>query len=310
MTIKIAFYATYKNYEQSFLPLFINTLSDSIQYVSPEECDLLIHGPFFSNFKKYRWLPRGLRSFVDLPAWGRRSKPLILFHSSENVRFDYEKFDYGIGFDFIFGNKNYLRFPYWMEMIDWSFDGFHGNINPRYGELIKVEKLMRPINKLDWLSRKRAVAFFTSHMREPRMSIYNKVKDILPVDGYGPFFDPLIKDHNLSGYQKKDILNEYQFNLCPENNFYPGYYTEKIPEAYHSGCIPITCVDSNVVSDFNSEAFINLYDGLSSGYTSLRSLLFDNEFIDKTLSQPLIKNRPQLDSLRDFLRNILADVKN
>ena len=46
--------------------------------------------------------------------------------------------------------------------------------------------------------------------------------------------------------------------MCPENGLYPGYYTEKIPEAFYSGCLPITWADENIVADFNSRAFLNL----------------------------------------------------
>jgi len=39
---------------------------------------------------------------------------------------------------------------------------------------------------------------------------------------------------------------------------YPGYCTEKIPEAFMADCLPITWADSNVAVDFNPDAMVNL----------------------------------------------------
>ena len=61
-----------------------------------------------------------------------------------------------------------------------------------------------------------------------------------------------------SDFRKSDILQQYAFNLCPENGLYPGYATEKIPEAFAAGCLPIAYVDESVCVDFNPKAFVNL----------------------------------------------------
>lgn len=310
MNLKVAFDGTYTGYEHSFLPSLLGTLTKSINFVSPDKCDLLIQGPFTKNEKRYRWLPKSMRANFELPVWGKRMKPLILFHTNENTRVDFSKVDYGIGFDFIYGNNNFFRFPYWMEMLDWSDNGFRGNSNPRYGSLININKLMRPIGLDEWFTRKPIAAFFTSHMIEPRLSLYKKISESIPIDGYGPFFNEEIKNHNSSKYKKKDVLGMYQFNLCPENNCYPGYYTEKIPEAFHSGCIPITCVDSNVSFDFNPKAFINLFDEFGGGFGDFSHLLSNKLYVKSKLTEPLILRRPCLEPLRFFLEKMLLDLND
>ena len=61
-------------------------------------------------------------------------------------------------------------------------------------------------------------------------------------------------------HRKKELLSQYQINLCPENFIGQGYITEKIPEAFLSGCIPVTYCDPNDLKlDFNHKAVVNLY---------------------------------------------------
>jgi len=88
----------------------------------------------------------------------------------------------------------------------------------------------------------------------------------------------------------------------------PGYYTEKIPEAFACGCIPITWCDSNVSHDFNPNAIINMAEYASIGYAAgLREALQPKAF-QALREQPLLLQRPSLDGIKEFLRRILSDV--
>ena len=66
---------------------------------------------------------------------------------------------------------------------------------------------------------------------------------------------------------KYEILEPYVFNLCFENSMFPGYYTEKIVQAWAAGTIPLYFSDTLVKSDFNKAAFL-------IATTSRRSPLF------------------------------------
>lgn len=115
-------------------------------------------------------------------------------------------------------------------------------------------------------------------MNEPRNSIYNHFKESFIIDGYGSYFDKEIKNHNYTNIKKKEIMQNYAFNLCPENSLFPGYYTEKIPESYLGKCLPISWVDQNVSVDFNPKAFINLLDYSKNNYQEICNLLKDDYF--------------------------------
>jgi hypothetical protein len=275
----------------------------------------MILGPFLDiQKKKYRWCPKPLRPLaisVDNSLQGlmntRKLQPLTLFHTQENVRYDQIKADYSISFDLGVQSEKHLRFPYWMEMLDWSHEGIIGNTNRRYGELIKISTLMSPLGN-QFLARGNSCAMLSSHLREPRGSLYSAIENVIPIQGFGAHFDKTIKDHHSSGFLKKDIIKKFSFNLCPENGLYPGYYTEKIPEAFNSGCLPITWADENVDADFNPQAFLNLLPLFKNNFQDLKDILHSKVKMESYQSQPLLIQKPTIESLNIFLRNILKSV--
>ena len=145
-------------------------------------------------------------------------------------------------------------------------------------------------------------AFIVSNMTEQRQNLMNLVHPVIPIDGYGKAFDSSIKDHSSSGFLKRDLLMSYQYCLCPENSISPGYYTEKIPEAYISGAIPITFCDSMVEVDFSPASFINLIkfvDGDQFASSAFEDCLHKKDFLAELLCTPLIAYSLE-DRMSDF----------
>jgi hypothetical protein len=307
--IRISTQGTPHDYQSSLLPLVIQHLGYHIEWVQPAKADLCILGPFLKNKKKYSWCPKPLRpipSAIDslISSSNTQSTAVTLFHTQENVRHDLVKADYSISFDLGIDSKNHFRLPYWMEMIDWTHEGISGNLNPRYGELLTLTKLKRPLGD-GFVKRSGAGVLLSSHFREPRASIFRAIGKIIPVQGVGAHFNEAIKNHHSSGFLKRDVLNQYTFNICPENGLYPGYYTEKIPEAFYSGCLPITWADENVAVDFNPNAFLNLLPFFATDFEGLEAILRDSKSLEKYQSQALISNSPSLEPFKGFLLKIL-----
>ena len=92
------------------------------------------------------------------------------------------------------------------------------------------------------------------------------------------------------------------------NGLYPGYYTEKIPEAFNSGCLPITWADENIGVDFNSSAFLNLQPLFKSDFSELEFLLTNKEKIESYQSQALLQKMSSIEPLKMFLNGILGDL--
>ena len=313
--IKISLVGTPHDYQQSLLPLIICSLGYRIQWVKPALSDLQIRGAFFrQDEKRYRWLPRSVRPFastLELALKGdlklRSNPPLTLFHTAENIRHDAVVADYSISFDLAVQNNRHFRFPYWMEMVDWSHEGLLGNQNPRFGQLLSISRMMQPLGN-DFLKRPRRAAIFSSHLREPRATLVKAVESVIPLEGFGPHFDKRILYHQQGSFNKVDVLQDFAFNLCPENGLYPGYYTEKIPEAFVAGCLPLTWTDANVCADFNPKAFINLEPMSWQDFQPLHGILNSPAQLETFAEQPLLLSVPSIEPLRDFLREIVRQA--
>jgi hypothetical protein len=194
-----------------------------------------------------------------------------------------------------------------MEMIDWSHEGVVGNSNPRYGKLLKLEKLLAPLGD-QYLKRDQKAILITSHLREPKASCYAALEKLMPVDGMGPFFDCTIRDHNHSNFLKRDILEAYAYNLCPENGIYPGYITEKIPEAFSAGCLPISFIDESVKIDFNPKSFINLASVAKNNFSDLKNIFQSQLKMASFADEPLIVEQPSISSLQSFIHKLLINT--
>lgn len=304
--IRIATDGHADDYRDSLVPLTIKSLGYSINWVGIDNADLLIKGPFAKERgKELRWLPKPMRSGVSkiIRHMQNENRPLSLFQTAENVRHNAISCDYSLSSDLAVNGTTHLRFPYWMEMVDWRHEGITGNKNPRYGALLDLQKLQRPLGN-EFLKRQCKAAFFTSHLREPRKTLYEEMRKRVDVDGYGPFFDRSLKSHHNSGLLKNNILEKYRFNLCPENSLYPGYLTEKIPEAFAAGTLPITWADINLICDFNADAIINLYPESQSKYSCLDALQ-EEKTLYKYCDQPLINHIPTIQYLKEFIHEIV-----
>jgi hypothetical protein len=305
MQIKLAKFGQYEAYESSFLPLLIQSLGYQIHWVDPDRCDLLIKGSFKKVRPSFKWLPRPMRKPADHLAntFFSNHRPLTLFHTSENIRNDQFDADYFLSFDLPLSN-NQFRLPFWMEFLDWSHEGLKGNANPRFGRLLSIDELSRPLGDA-FLRREKKAVIFSSHLRDPRKVLYKGLSAFLPVEGMGPFFDQTIIDHNHSGFTKESILKNYAFNLCPENGLHPGYYTEKIPEAFSAGTLPISWTDSNVQMDFNPKAFVNLQPFAYEGYQTPFRNLCEPHYLNSFCDQPLLLSTPSIEPLKKFMGEIL-----
>ena len=288
----------YNNYETTLVPQLVRSLLRK-ESKSTRNCSKVnLVGSFPS---KQNTLKSSSISFFE--KYLSSCCQIKIFHTAECQRYNSQNSDFSISSDLGVQSNNHFRLPHWMEFIDWSHQIDIEVENPRFGELLNLERLMKPLGD-GFLNRKRKLAFFTSHMREPRGTFFEIFNKEVGIDGYGPFFNKKILDHNSSGLLKKDILSDYSFNLCPENNLYPGYVTEKIPEAFQAGCLPVTWVDPNVKCDFNPKAFINLHD-FAEDYSAVSYVLQSENELLKYTSEPLLTKKPSILPLVEFLKGAL-----
>lgn len=195
-----------------------------------------------------------------------------------------------------------IRFPYWQWHTAWP--GFETEpAYDRFGSRLSLAGLMQPIEQThgsfsisDFKRTKTKAVLLTSHLRDHRRRLYKQTKRAMGCDAFGRRIRP-------TELAKKDLLESYPFSLCPENQADTGYITEKIPEAFLSGCIPIGyCQPEDLQRDFNPKAVINLY-GLTELQCrqTLRNAGKDYDQFQRLRSEPLLLKEPSLDPLISFL---------
>ena len=320
-TIKISSLFNFADWNSSVIFKLFNLLSKKkIEYVDPDQADILIIGPYDINSVKKRstnFLLKKLKLQEKFPnsdiySFKRNYKPLRIFFSFENFRYDSIKADYYITSDLGVSSENHLRFPSWKDYIDWSVsEDIYRDKNTlnsyRFGSYWNLDDLIKPLGE-DFLRRKKEFCIFTSHLVEPRKSIYLKFSKNFNVDGYGPYFNKSIKNHNSSEFKTQNILKDYAFNLCPQNSLYPGYYTEGLVNAFVSKTLPVTWADKNINLDFNEKSFINLLDYTSSNYDEICQLMKDQYFLKKFVTEPLLLQKPDLKNEKLFVQKILSKL--
>ncbi len=304
--MKIGFENQYAGYEKSLVMSVLHRITGGrLEITDAKEADLVIVGPFVPRKRgRAEWILRALRSIPPAPT----SRALRLFHTSENVRHDAVDADYALSFDLGVATDRHFRLPLWVESIDWSREGVANTPNPRVARLLSIAQLMQPLGR-SVLDRPRRAALFTTHMKQPRRALFDALSKVMPTQGYGRGFDRSITDHNASGLAKDVVLRDFAVNLCPENALHPGYYTEKIVEAYGAGCLPVSWADSQVRVDFNPAAFVNARDFAETGYESGLRRSLTAEAMATYAEQPLLLERPRIEPLVEFLKKVVADAR-
>lgn len=89
---------------------------------------------------------------------------------------------------------------------------------------------------------------------------------------------------------------------------YPGYYTEKIPEAFAAGCVPLAWADTNLCTDFNPAAMINLGTMMNNGFDNLAEAIQSPAVLRNLSECALVQRRPSLDPLKAFLQTVAIDA--
>lgn len=142
--------------------------------------------------------------------------------------------------------------------------------------------------------RKQRICSVISNPEPIRMNFIAALSKYVDVDIYGKAGQPL--------KNKFETLQNYQFNICFENDLYPGYVTEKPFEAYLSGCIPIwRGLDEG--GYLNEDAIINVTGKkLTSAIEEVMDRLQNPISVLSISAEPLLKKEYSLQALSDEIR--------
>lgn len=221
-----------------------------------------------------------------------------IFCTGECQTPDFNLCDYALGFDYLDFGDRYLRFPLYMTYNRPAFDRM----------LHKHEQ-----TEADLAKKSGFCSFVYSNGRaaEQRTKFFHALDKRRHVDSGGKLLN------NIGGpvADKIEFQKKYRFAIAFENTTYPGYSTEKIVEAFASGCIPIYYGDPEIGRVFNPGSFVNCHDFNSMDEVIARVLEIDS---DPALYRQYVKALPLLDmqlrektmdALDAFLGNIFEQEK-
>jgi len=231
-----------------------------------------------------------------------RSKTILWL--GENLRPRSFNCAYSISTDIYRDNHNF-RLPLWYLEIDWHNTGL-GVVS--LADAITL--LYRaPTNELTNQHLKKPCIAIFNNPEGSRILLLESLQKYFSVECYGKPFGNWFPTE-ASYKDKLNNMQGYAFNLCPENSYYPGYYTEKCFHAKLAGAVPIYMADSHLRLDFRPDCMLNLYD-----YTSAADLARDAyhlynspEALNNMANEPLLSSVPSLAEFYGWLRYIVSKI--
>lgn len=213
--------------------------------------------------------------------------------------------DLAMGLEY-FEHPKYIRFPLWM---DYMFD-------PEYTR----EDILRKCAQLRYpkITDKNKFASLICSWDGFGISRHAMVQDLFligHVDCAGKFLhnDDSLKDKYADN--KLNYIQNYFFNICPENYNFSGGVSEKIFEAIIAGCIPIYWGDYNhpepEVLNQDAVIFWNKKDN-QANIQKIEELYRSPKLMNEFLAQPRLKPTAEeyildtFSSIEIKLRNIIA----
>ena len=245
------------------------------------------------NFSKSKYSPNQQPS---------RLAKYSIFFTGENERPPYGDWDCCLSFDLnSYGGKNAYLPLWWIT----SSDLIRPTVSPYLGRSITLDEMLTP-RESKYRNRKKFCVAFIGKAYPFRMQAIAALSAIGKVDVFGGIARNSGKKAALEKYETSQ---EYKFVFAFENDLFPGYVTEKAPEAWATGAIPLYW-GSDPLGYFNQDAMINLanYQNLEKFTKRVSEVSDDPQVWQSIASQPILKKRPNLDEVISVIRTALAPL--
>ena len=220
----------------------------------------------------------------DMKQRGLSQDSLNIWYTSENLRPPLnEGFDLFLSHDIDQYDGRNVYLPFWATRL--GSDLLSSEL---------VQNSMTTERKSSALGRK-GVCAVVSNPEPIRMAFIKEARKHFDVDVYGAFGLPV--------HDKDSVLRKYKFNICFENDEFPGYVTEKPFDAWMNGCIPIwRGIDGGI--HLNDEATINVTkNGFSNSIERIHSILNNDSEYLKLSGLPILKRKYNYDNLRNLIQS-------
>jgi hypothetical protein len=288
--------------EDNFLSHLIERQGFTLEIVRNEQesCDVEFVSVYATNkeqlFQMFSIIRhRILGSFKDVEEKYRllnvpktRNAKRRIWVTGENLRPPYtQEFDGYLSYD-----QNLLRNCAYLPV--WYFDAgfFKSHFVSRVGVETSTEMLLkrRDINKVP----PKFACMFVANPHSVRLHFADLLAQYGNVEKFGSAFGNRVE-------HKFPLGSEFKFTIAFENDFYPGYVTEKILEAYLCKSIPVYWGGLSATSPINPEAVIVMQEGQSLENLAQKIANFtDSEILEK-LNQPLLRFLPDTSDIAKII---------
>ena len=171
--------------------------------------------------------------------------------------------DISFTFEYDAPEYNNIRLPFWVyHATSLNSQGNHlHQIDSNYKETISNLNKCRFDHNYESRKFCTIVAARNAWQSHNRINFYRELNKRKRVDFNGNALNRIEGKKDQSWVKDKIAhQSQYRFAIAFENGSHLGYTTEKIIDAYKSGCIPIYWGNPAIVTDFNPETFINAHE--------------------------------------------------
>jgi hypothetical protein len=161
-------------------------------------------------------------------------------------------------------------------------------------------KEKRGITKENIINRKFACVFLNNP--EPyRLRVINEFSKLGQVDVFGSYSNNFVKD-------KIAKTMEYKFVIAMENDFYPGYVTEKPLEAWLGKSVPIYW-GFDKMNIINKRAILNIadYESLETFVEKIKDLNENPNQMAKIINEPFLNNILNVKEIENKISRIIRN---
>jgi hypothetical protein len=259
--------------------------------------------------RTYRFLASHTKSGIDFSKskYSPNQQPSKLakysiFFTGENERPPYGDWDCYLSFDLnSYGGKNAYLPLWWIT----SSDLIRPTVSPYLGRSITIDEMLAS-RESNYKKRKKFCAAFIGKAYPFRMQAIAALSAIGKVDVFGGIAR---NSGSKAASEKYQTSQEYKFVFAFENDLFPGYVTEKAPEAWATGAIPLYW-GSDPSGYLNQDAMINLanYQNLENFTQRVGEVSNSQQVWESIAGQPILRRRPNLDEVVSVLRAALAPL--
>jgi len=292
--------------EDFFLPIFRAVFECEVVEVFDSNIpDLAVHSVFIHEgrshplMKMVRGIPWAVSSFLQRPVRPPPKPSRRIWFTGENVRPPASGFSATLSFDAT-SDINF-RVPLWWLLF--PAPGSRKAVTSESHRLGIQPSLEEAVNGRDLPQQGNRPKFACTFIGKPeptRLEILSALESVGKVDKFGPYFGREVE-------HKFPVAIDYDFVVCPENDLYPGYITEKAVEAWACGAVPLYA-GNDVYGDLNPHAVINVTDFTNLGdfCAFVQKLESDPEKLGLMRGESLLSKVPDYVGLVEFLRRVLA----